>query len=444
MYDVDERSESRLTLHARIARLIATSPSDALSLSTRLWKASPDDAAALVLHAWASIVTDTARTCWAEFLSQADRLRQSPLFLHVTYRLYETGIRPETRLTLEAASEYWRKRFAEISDKAAESECDQLAKRIRDRKLAPYPLDINLELVTYCNSRCRFCTHGALTSKKVRPLLMIDFDEAAYRLLKIRFMTVSVGVPEDRIILNPTGLGEPLLNPILPRVLRFMRTLFPSAFIKLNTNAIALDDGMTEALVDSGLSSIMLSLCYQDRAVYEEQLGTKQYDRVVDNIRRFLIRKGSRSPIAMIHIFKNALNEPQMEAFAHSWGPYLNRNDRLYHYDFMEMVDDSRRNVAPQPCSQIWSILMVDVDGNLFPCCLGIWRKTEPDVVIGNIVDSPDSVFDQLLALRARHVAGRIGSCEACDYVSSYAEVNRSTYETIRKKHATAAESIRG
>ena len=75
---------------------------------------------------------------------------------------------------------------------------------------------------------------------------------------------VAAGIPRLRLFL----LGEPLLHPDLPEMIRFAKSIgVPS--VEINTNAVALTPELSRELLATGLDEVVFSLDGSDAAGYE-------------------------------------------------------------------------------------------------------------------------------------------------------------------------------
>jgi MoaA/NifB/PqqE/SkfB family radical SAM enzyme len=312
---------------------------------------------------------------------------------------------------------------------------ERLYRRARPASVpARYPTDLNIELTSVCNAKCVFCTHETLVRGGLKLSKHMSLDFAKMVLDRLRALTESLGIPDHEIRLGPVGLGEPLLFPHFAEVVRYARELFPRAFIHANTNCLSLKGDRAAQLIDSGLDGLILSLCYNTPELYKERMGVDAYATVVKNIEAFLKFKSNRAPRTIIHIFDAPENVPGFPAFMQHWGARLNQNDFAGLYKYLPLTDWTPKPGVKSPCSQLWNVMMVDVDGFVYPCCIGVWTRKDDDLCLGHISDAPNVLLDQVRAIRARHIAGDFGICDGCGSLSELREENRIAYETIQKR----------
>lgn len=312
---------------------------------------------------------------------------------------------------------------------------ERLYRRVRPHP-APthYPADLNIELTSVCNAKCVFCTHETLVRGGLKPSKHMSLDFAKTVLDRLRTLTDSLGIPDDAIRLGPVGLGEPLLYPHFAEVVRYARKLFPRAFIHANTNALALKGERAAQLIDCGLDSLIISLCYNTPTLYRERMGVDAYTNVVKNSQDFLRLKADHAPRTIIHIFDVPENRPGFAAFMREWGPQLSRNDFAGLYKYLPLTDWTPKLGVKAPCSQLWNVMMVDVDGFVYPCCIGVWTRKDDDLCLGHISDPPVMLLDKVETIRQRHIIGDFGICQGCGSLSELREENRVAYEQVKRR----------
>ncbi|MCR4336555.1 MAG: radical SAM protein [Candidatus Omnitrophica bacterium] len=296
-----------------------------------------------------------------------------------------------------------------------------------------YPTDINVEITTYCNAKCSFCTRETVTKSGVKPVKHMEFEQVKNVIDKVRELTRQQNVPEERIQFSPVGLGEPLLNPSFFDIVAYARQVFPKAHIHANSNCIVLKGKIAERLAGSEVDSIVLSLCFDDRETFNNLVGVEKYDTVVENIRNFLALRGERTPRVTIHVFDKDLTAQKYSEIVKRWNPLLRETDRLLIEKYMPLTDWSPKQGEKHPCSQLWNTMMVDIDGYVFPCCLGVWTKRDDGLCLGKITDDSQKLLKKLAYVRQRHISGDYGICNGCGYLTTWSGRNKKNYEAVKK-----------
>jgi sulfatase maturation enzyme AslB (radical SAM superfamily) len=271
-------------------------------------------------------------------------------------------------------------------------------------KLKPYPRNkpfsaVNLEVTTYCNSKCDFCAYERIIGGGIRPRKHISLERAQQ---SVDYLAAING--GDYVLKYiPVGLGESILHPQFPELLRMGRKAFPNATIFNNTNGIALSGDRAKNLICEDLDVLTLSMCFVDEKDYEARLHTKNYKKVCENFERFLKMKGDSKPSCKLHVFDLPVNKKNLWKWVLKWSPLLNDNDHLSIYEFVDLISTELRDEKSWPCEEMidFDSILVDIEGNLFPCCSGIWKENYKEVILGNIDDGhPELIVDKLKAFK--------------------------------------------
>ncbi len=89
----------------------------------------------------------------------------------------------------------------------------------------------------------------------------------------------------DRVVLH--GLGEPLLNKDLPRMISYLKER--GTYVLFNSNGIALTGRRGQALIDAGLDEYRLSMDGATRETYATVRGVDAFDKIWRNIKAFIL-----------------------------------------------------------------------------------------------------------------------------------------------------------
>jgi MoaA/NifB/PqqE/SkfB family radical SAM enzyme len=141
-------------------------------------------------------------------------------------------------------------------------------------RLVPLPRELYLESTNRCNERCDQCPRTHLGREAEKDMTL---DE-------VRHVTGQLPVLE-RVVLH--GLGEPLLNPDLPRIVRHLRER--GAHVLFNTNALLLNERRGRALIEAGLNELRVSLDGADPITYGRVRGVnaRALPLIIANLERF-------------------------------------------------------------------------------------------------------------------------------------------------------------
>src|SRR5262249_54726137 len=151
--------------------------------------------------------------------------------------------------------------------------------QIADRtEVAPPPAELYLEVTNRCNLRCRTCPQ------------FFGMAERFHDLSWERFLTVTNQLPTiRRAVLH--GIGEPLLNPDLGRMIRHLKSR--GAYVLFNSNGLLLRGRKALDLATSGLDELRVSIDGGTPETYRTVRGVDGFDRILSNLRRFAALKAS-------------------------------------------------------------------------------------------------------------------------------------------------------
>lgn len=288
----------------------------------------------------------------------------------------------------------------------------------------PLPRVLYLETTSRCNSLCETCI---LTFGGREPARDLGWDD--FRRVVDRFPAL------ERVLLH--GIGEPLLNRDLPRMVAHLKDR--GATVLFNSNAITLTPRLGRALVDAGLDELRVSLDGATAATYARIRGVDAFDRVVANLERFAeVKRAAGSARPRVSLWFTALRDnlgeiPGLVPLAGRTGAggiYLQRLvfnglglatkeqslfGRLHEREerLIRETEAAARAagldfsasgaVAPEvsltpshddrpwsACRRPWTLVYVTVHGNVLPCCIAPWITERYDgIVLGNLHRQP-------------------------------------------------------
>lgn len=144
---------------------------------------------------------------------------------------------------------------------------------------AELPRQLYIEVTNRCNSLCGSCPLTYDHFLAFEPKHHLSW--AQFRLIVDQFPVI------ERVVLH--GIGEPLLNPDLPRFVAHLKAR--GAHVLFNTNAVLLDQRRGDALVEAGLDELRVSLDGADREMYRRLRGIDKFDQIIANLRAFVARQ---------------------------------------------------------------------------------------------------------------------------------------------------------
>lgn len=129
------------------------------------------------------------------------------------------------------------------------------------------PMHIQIEVTTYCNMNCLSCGRRHIVSHPKN----MTYDDFVHIYDQIR--------PQN---INLSGIGEPLLNPEIFRMIEYCKS--NDAIVNFPTN-LTMPPPVVEKLVHAKLDQLKISIDAVTRETYREVKGADKFDRVIQNIR---------------------------------------------------------------------------------------------------------------------------------------------------------------
>ena len=289
------------------------------------------------------------------------------------------------------------------------------------------PLVKNIELTSICNFDCPICVSKNWTRGNMDLSLLEKILSTNQALLDGQAVWLHYR-------------GEPLAYPHLLEAIR----LFDDYHVRtrLSTNGLLLRNRMIDALLDSPLEGLVVSMITNDPADYQMLRGKDCFGAVHDHILS-LIRKhresGSQTKIQVM-----GLNYGQDEKKLSSFIRYYNElgvevaihkfSDRIQQSRF-HPVGDPRQSppVKRLPCKWLFNDMVILYDGSITTCYFDLASR----LILCNIRDfdySIQAVWESDIYTQKREEHKQLlftGACEECsDWIYEHPDVDK-TYNTF-------------
>jgi len=134
------------------------------------------------------------------------------------------------------------------------------------------PVCLYLETTNRCNLPCTTCPR---TFEELEPAANMSWD--LFRSIVDQYPNIA------RVVLH--GVGEPLMVPNLPRMIRHLKQ--HGTYVLFNTNGTLLNERRGRDLIASGLDELRVSLDAADAQAFKAVRGKDAFDRIVDNLHKF-------------------------------------------------------------------------------------------------------------------------------------------------------------
>ena len=144
--------------------------------------------------------------------------------------------------------------------------------RERGEVAARDPVCLYLETTNRCNLPCTTCPR---TFEELEPAANMSWD--LFRSIVDQYPKIS------RVVLH--GVGEPLMVPHLPRMIKYLKER--GTYVLFNTNGTLLNERRGRDLIASGLDELRVSLDAAEPEAFKAVRGKDSFDRIVKNVREF-------------------------------------------------------------------------------------------------------------------------------------------------------------
>jgi len=161
--------------------------------------------------------------------------------------------------------------------------------------ISTLPRSIYIEPTSRCNEFCQQCPRTLLSRE--------DDGDLSFE----KFCAIVDQFPVlDRVVLH--GLGEPLLNKDLPRMVRYLKDR--GTYVLFNSNGIALTRRKGQELIDAGLDEYRLSMDGATRETYAHVRGVDAFEKIWRNIKAFVeLQKAQNAEKPAVSLWFTAMRE---------------------------------------------------------------------------------------------------------------------------------------
>ncbi|NQU17505.1 MAG: radical SAM protein [Candidatus Saganbacteria bacterium] len=143
--------------------------------------------------------------------------------------------------------------------------------------LEQFPLHLLVEPTSVCNLRCVMCFQNDRSFRNKRYWGFMDLS--LFKLL------VDQAVENNCKALTLASRGEPTLHRDFGKMLEYCKGKFLE--LKINTNALTLDEALCYKILDSGVDIVVFSVDSHTKSEYEKIRLGSDFDRVLSNIKMF-------------------------------------------------------------------------------------------------------------------------------------------------------------
>lgn len=283
---------------------------------------------------------------------------------------------------------------------------------------------LDVETSNICNARCTFCAYQFRT-KSPRIMSISKFAVVLQRLAEYGAMDLS---------LTPL-VGDPLTDRTLVQKIRIARENEKVRSISFATNLVGLGKHNVQALLVSGINSIVVSTSIGSREMFRRVYGVDRYERALNNLVSLLsTNKELGEPVKIsVHLkcekpFRQVYSSPDYQYIVKLYGSYIGIADDEDYMNWTGLIPQDRaprgiklKQVSDQtePCEQLYTGLQVYSDGTVGACrCVDV----NATLAVGDIFhQSLEEIWNgqRLKSFRAQWKAGNVPQlCRGCTMYS--------------------------
>jgi radical SAM protein with 4Fe4S-binding SPASM domain len=258
---------------------------------------------------------------------------------------------------------------------------DTNRKKLADIIPLPHPFTVYIELTRFCNFKCFYCIHST------RDLPGGELEKLGYDIKHMEFKMYEDIIKQlskfprgiKRIVFS--GLGEPLMNPRLPEMVKIAVDSKIVDRVEIITNGLLLTPEIADKLIEAGITNINISIQGINGDQYEETCGMKiDFDLFVKNL-TYLYQHRKNTQIYIKAIDATLKSQENEETFFEIFGDI---SDRIYieHLIVMQQQMNNLRSIVDgtknfyneefdvnrKVCAPAFYFLQIGCDGNIFPC----------------------------------------------------------------------------
>lgn len=240
------------------------------------------------------------------------------------------------------------------------------------------PFVIQIFPIYACNFACNYCIFSIDKSRRgfISDKIIMDLD--LYKKC-IDDMTM---FPDKIKVLRFVGIGEPLLHKHIADMVKYAVSKAVANTVEILTNASLLTPQLSDSLISSGLSRLVVSLQGTTQDMYRKVCGIDiDFEKFIQNLKYFFDNKGSAQ--VYIKIIDCALNgREDEEKFYEIFGNFCDTiaiehavpiHSGVAYEDILKDKDNSLTQFGlpvseVQICPQPFFTMQINPDGKVVPC----------------------------------------------------------------------------
>ncbi len=240
------------------------------------------------------------------------------------------------------------------------------------------PFVIQIFPVYACNFKCKYCIFSVGQDKRGFISDRVVMDPVLYK----KCVDSMFKFPDKIKLIRFVGIGEPLLHKDIVEMIRYTVSKNVASKVEIITNASLLTPAVSDALIESGLSRLVVSLQGTSKEIYEEVCGAKiDFESFLSNLRYFYEHK--KDTEMYLKIVDTALkDEKDKKKFFELFGSLCDtiavEHTVPIHsgIDYTNILENDGKKVTQfglpvenlEVCSQPFFTMQINPDGKVVPC----------------------------------------------------------------------------
>ena len=292
------------------------------------------------------------------------------------------------------------------------------------------PFSIGIAPSDLCNFRCNYCNQS--TPAGIKDARILPWDD--FQVILKQIIDLCHGGEKTKII-NLIGNGEPLLNKDLPKMVQALRDSHVSDRIEVTTNASLLTPNLSEALIEAGLTRLIVSIQGIDEAAYKRTCQyTINFNRLLENLQYFY---NKRKECALFIKTVNTVlcGKEEENTFYNLFSPmcdniYIeNTMEACFDVDYNKIIGDNLGRVSRYGnkvqyricCDSLFTSVNIQSNGDV-----GVCGCRYPNLMIGNVFQMPLSeiwngdIHKKIMKLHLEGMRETITDCRDCASIREY------------------------
>jgi organic radical activating enzyme len=277
-------------------------------------------------------------------------------------------------------------------------------------------LTIVIEPCRACNLKCDYCDahsghHSDVVNKGMMTFALYadivqQIRDCDYRLKQLQFH----------------GNGEPLLNTQLEDMVSRAKELDIADSLRVITNGVLLTSARFDALAESGVDEIHISVDSVARLVYRKEKGMDLAHKVIGNVEAAIEKVKRLNNIKLFVKFTQ-----HDTSVIERWGTAAEKSS-VFHLKYQPIVDTGigmvKRVVSyTTPCEIPFYLMYVMYDGTVSACCTDVFKQLNiGDLKMNTITQVADSA--RLYEIRLAHLKGDFEAIPLCKYCGNRTAVD--------------------